>query len=171
MAVKTLPSCNRIFGLVHTQRRCSSDFDNSVIIWRHDTLADPVFPRWCLLLPSANEVAERQCFYTCLSVILFTGGSVCPSACWDIHTPRADTPHGQTPQAGRHPPPRQTHIPTGQTPLGRHPPGRHTFPLDRHLPRQTHTSLLSRRLLLRTVRILLECILICEYFCRKLYQN
>ena len=48
-------------------------------------------------LPSANEVAERQCFYTCLSVILFTGGGVClPSACWDTH-PRA----GQTSPGGQ----------------------------------------------------------------------
>ena len=27
-----------------------------------------------ILLPPANEVAGRWCFYTCLSVILFTGG-------------------------------------------------------------------------------------------------
>ena len=68
------------------------------------------------LLPSANEVVERLCFYTCLSVILFTGGvclsacgdmsaqgSVCLSACWDTHPPgqtpvRAGTP-GQIPPA------------------------------------------------------------------------
>ena len=36
------------------------------------------------LLPSANEVAERQCFYTCLSAIMFAGGGgFCLSACWD----------------------------------------------------------------------------------------
>ena len=47
-------------------------------------------------LPSATVVAERLCFYTCLSVILFTGGC--------------------TPSLGRHPP-RQIlldrHHPTG----------------------------------------------------------
>ena len=45
------------------------------------------------------------------------GGGVCPSACWDTHTPWADTP--------RQTPPGQTPL-SGQTPLlGRHPPGRH----------------------------------------------
>ena len=47
------------------------------------------------LLLFANEVAERLCFYTCLSFCP-RGGGVCPSACWD-------TPPRQTPPLGRHP--------------------------------------------------------------------
>ena len=92
-------------------------------------------------------------------------GVVYLSACWDTHplgrhppwvdtpkekhpsgayTPRADaqSPWADTPP-GRHPPP-------GQTPLGQIPPGQ-TLP-------QEDTS--SRRLLLRLVRILLQCILV-----------
>ena len=81
-----------------------------------------------------------------LSVILSTGG-VCLSACWDTHSPLGRHP----PPVGRHPtwadtppsrhPPQQT-APPGQTP----PPGRHPPP--------------SGRLPQRTVRILLECILV-----------
>ena len=56
---------------------------------------------------------------------------VYPSMHWGRH-PLADTPPGQT-----HP---QADTPWADTPLGRHPPG--------------------RRLLLRTVHILLECILV-----------
>ena len=63
--------------------------------------------------------------------------------------PQADTPRAH--------PPRQTplpgHTPPGRPPLGTHPSGRH------QPPEQTH-PLPSRRLLLRTVRILLECILV-----------
>ena len=70
-----------------------------------------------LLLPSANEVAERLCF-TCLSFCPQGRGMSAPEHA-GIH-PRADTP-----------------------------PGRHPT---------------SRRLLLRTVRILLECILVNHSF-------
>ena len=68
-----------------------------------------------------------------LSVILFTGG--CLPQCMLGYTP-----HGQTPPLGRHPPWADTLH--GQTP-----------------PRQTPPS---RRLLLRTVRIQLECILVIQ---------
>ena len=44
-----------------------------------------------ILLPPANVVCECYVFYTCLSVILFTGGGVCLSACWDT-TPQDQTP-------------------------------------------------------------------------------
>ena len=44
-----------------------------------------------------KQSLQRLCFYTCLSVILFTGGDVCLSACWDTHPP------GQTPPLDRHP--------------------------------------------------------------------
>ena len=70
-----------------------------------------------LLLPSANEVAERLCF-TCLSFCPQGRGMSAPEHA-GIH-PRADTP-----------------------------PGRHPT---------------SRLLLLRTVRILLECILVNNSF-------
>ena len=82
------------------------------------------------------------------SVILFTGG-VCLSACWDTHPLRHRHPPGQTPpradtspgrHLGRH---LQQTPPWADTPLGQTPP-----------------SLPSRRLLQRTVRILLECILV-----------
>ena len=112
-------------------------------------------------------------------------------------TPSGQTPPGQTPPLGRHPradtplgrhphadtpqadPPRQTPLladtPSGRhpfwqtplladTPSGRHPPGRH--PLGRHPPNPTH-----RRLLQRTVRILLECILVCSDFSVFLFER
>ena len=93
----------------------------------------PQLKHACLLLPSATKL-RRLCFYTCLSVILFTGGGVCLSACWDATATPWDQPPGT-----RHPPPRPG---TSQTrhPRGEDPP--------------------SRRLLLRTVRILLEYILV-----------
>ena len=81
-------------------------------------------------------------------------GGICPSAWWDTPPP----PWADTPQAdihlgryhlGRHPHPwsdtPQADTPWIDTPLGRHPS--------------------SRRLLLRTVRILLECILVASFFC------
>ena len=101
------------------------------------------------------------------SVILSTGGGV--------HPP------GQTPPLGRHPPPpadnrsciqppRQTPPWADTTPLGRHPP-RQTPP-GRHPPRQTPPPPpppFPRRPLQRTVRILLECILVfIVYFHRPL---
>ena len=81
----------------------------------------------------------RKGYVLHLSVILSTGG-VCPSACWD--TPWADTPlTDTTPQA-------DTPHTWADTPWQTPPP-----------PGQTPAS--ARRLLLRTVRILLECILAC----------
>ena len=55
------------------------------------------------LLPSTTVVVERYCFYTCLSVILFTGECLGrpPSLPW------ADTPG--SPPSGRHPPPQDGH--------------------------------------------------------------
>ena len=115
------------------------------------------------------------------------GGGVCLSACWDT-TPREQTPHPeQTPPRSRHPPSR--HPPEADTPLEQtlpweqtppqstHPPGADTTtphppgadtpqsrpleqtppPGSRHLPRE-------RQPLLRTVRILLECILVKKIF-------
>ena len=82
-------------------------------------------------LPSATKL-RRLCFYTCLSVHRV---GVCLSACWDTPYPWS-----------RHPPPQEQAPPRSrQPPRSRHPPGADTP---------------SRRLLLRTVRILLECILV-----------
>ena len=64
---------------------------------------------------------------------------------------------GQTAPPGRHPP-RQT-PPLGRRPLGRHPSGQ-TPPLGRHPLGAGQTSPLPRQPLQRTVRILLECILV-----------
>ena len=58
------------------------------VFWKTWNMQDPLI-----------TVRKRSCgkvmFYTCLSVILFTGG-VCLSACWDTH-PQADTPLGRHP--------------------------------------------------------------------------
>ena len=99
-----------------------------------------VWDKWCFsyshysycLLPPTNKVWGKVMFLH-LSVILFTVGRG--------YTPPMQTPSGRHP-LGRHPlvdTPWQT--PPGQTPPGRHPPA-------------------SRRLLLQTVRILMECILV-----------
>ena len=79
-------------------------------------------------LPSATKL-RRLCFYTCLSVILFTGG-VCLSACWDI-TPREGSitsPHPgmkhptpgkeAPPLEGSTPSPGKEALPRSTTPLG-----------------------------------------------------
>ena len=109
-----------------------------------------------------NEVAK----------VMFLHLSVCPQGglpqCRD--TPRADTPppeqtppNEQAPPGSRLPgsrnPPRSRHLfsPREQAPppsRSRHPPGAGTRP-----PRDRHPPPRSRRLLLRTVHILLECIL------------
>ena len=112
-----------------------------------------------MLLPSTNEVAERLCFYTCLSFCPQRGGRCLPQCMLGY------TPPGQTP------PPADT--PWANTPLCRHPPPQADTPSPgRHPP--------SRRLLLRTVRILLECILVLVYdsvydlsygFCQDVFQS
>ena len=82
-----------------------------------------------------------QRFYTCLSVIPFTGGCLPDTPHW------ADTPLGQTP-LDRHPPDRYPRTDTSRedtTPQANTPPA-DTTP--------------CRRLLQQTVRILLECILV-----------
>ena len=102
-------------------------------------------------LPSATKL-RRLCFYTCLSVILFTGGGGLPQCMLGYHTPlnRHPPTQDQTPHRDQAAP-RTMHPPPGT----RHPhprPGPGTPPRDQALP--------SRRLLLRTVRILLEWILV-----------
>ena len=105
-------------------------------------------------LPSATKL-RRLCFYTCLS---FCSQGGLPQCMLGYHPLDQAPPGPGTPQAKYTPPgpgtppepgtlPDQAHIlgPGTPTPLG---PG---TPRTRHPP--------SRRLLLRTVRILLECIL------------
>ena len=98
-----------------------------------------------------------------------------PSACQDTH-PLADTPR-QTPCLGRHPLPSacwDTH------PLDRHNQGRHPSAqcmLGYTPPAQSPAQCMMRYLppprrpLQRTVRILLECILVWQDFCWKLQEN
>ena len=63
-----------------------------------------------------NVVAARQCFYTCLSVILFTkGGCLADTPCRHPPGYLRQTPPGQTPILGRH-------MPHWADTLGRHPP-------------------------------------------------
>ena len=108
-----------------------------------------------------NEVAKAMFLH--LSVILFTRGGVCLSACLDTTPPGAGTPRQQTtpPEPGTsldqaYSPPEQI-PPRTRHPPDQAPPGTDT-PLDQASPRE------QRRLLLRTVRIPLECILVMFLF-------
>ena len=105
---------------------------NKEMVWIFNTFRAIIIRA---IITVCNEVAKVMFLH--LSVILFTGG-VCLSACWDI-----------TPLRSRHPPP-----------PGPGPPPEQTLPsLGPGTPRD-QAPLPSRRLLLRTVRILLECILV-----------
>ena len=75
-----------------------------------------------------NKVAKVMFLH--LSVILFTGGMVCLSACWDT-TPREAHP----PRKCTHPPP-QKHTLPGSTPPGSTPPGNHPLPQGSTPPRK-----------------------------------
>ena len=99
-------------------------------LWKSKWMWFPIF------LPSTTVVAERLCFYRCLS----TGGG--------LHPPGQTSPRTEPPRAdplGRHP-----------LPLMRHPPGRPSHP-SRHPP--------PRRPLQQTISILLECILVQIVLC------
>ena len=105
-----------------------------------------------MFLLSATKL-RRLCFYTCRSVILFTGGSASVHA--GIQPPRPGTPRPGTPRPGtpsEQTPPRSRHPPDQapqqeQTPLrSRHPPDQappweqtHT-PWTRHPPAETATA-------------------------------
>ena len=96
-------------------------------------------------------------FYTCLS---FCSQGVCVTQCMlGYHTPHTPPPpQKHTPPLEAHPP-ESTHSPgSTHTPQEAHPPGS-TPPPGKHPP--------GRRLPVRTVRILLECILVFEFFTLK----
>ena len=50
------------------------------------------------VITTRKQSLRRLCFYTCLSVILFTGGSA------SVHAGIADHPQEQTAPGSRHPP-------------------------------------------------------------------
>ena len=112
------------------------------------------------ILTVFKAVAERLCFYTCLSVIRFTGG-VCPVHAW-IHT---RTP-GQT-SSWKHTPRKHTaveaHSPGSIPPeahsLEAHPPWKHTHPTSwQPLQRtKTYKSTQALKLKLKSRSIQLWC--------------
>ena len=87
---------------------------------------------------------QRSCQgFVFTPVCLSTGGVVCLSACWDTTPWEQAPPREQAPPQSRHTLPEQA------------PPWEQAHP-----PRSRHSP--SRRLLLWTVRILLECILVSQ---------
>ena len=111
-----------------------------------------------LFLPSATKL-RRLCFYRRLSVHK-VGGGVCLSACWDTTPQKQTPPKKQTPPQEQTPPRAAEQTP----PKSRHPPEADTPPKSRHPPKEADTPPPEIRPLLRTVRILLECILECAGF-------
>ena len=113
-----------------------------------------------------NEVAKVMFLH--LSVSHSVHRSVCTCSQWGV--PAHIPPESRYTPPGRYTPPTQAGTPPWQV----HPPGRYTpqactpprqvHPPGRYTPRQVPPlragTPLSRRLLLRTVRILLECILV-----------
>ena len=157
----------KLIGLVHIEHlRCHMEGLCASQLYLYQKVKDADAPHECahlraaaakLFLKSFNDIADAWCknalnvitvrkrslqrlrFYTCHSV--HRGGGVCRSACWDTPHPPRGPPGADTPTTrSRYP---QEHTPPGAD----NPPGADTPP-----PR-------NRRLLLRTVRILLECIL------------
>ena len=118
----------------------------------------PLLYTWSFVT-GRNEVVAKVIFLH-LSVILFTGGCL-PQCMLGYHTPPgADNP----PPQSRHPPsrhhPKQTptleQTPPEQTPQGADTPPEQTPPWSRHPP----GSRLQHTVNERSVRILLECILV-----------
>ena len=122
-------------------------------------------------LPSATKL-RRLCFYTCLSVILFTGGGVLSQHALQVVSKHALQLRGAIPAciAGGIP----TCIAVGGGVLSQHA----LQVVSQHALQQGGGSAPggacsrgcgdppeSRRLLLRTVRILLECILVKHFSC------
>ena len=103
-----------------------------------------------VLLPAATKLWPRLFLHVC--VILFTGGGLRAGRIPpDRESPpgQADPPGADTPQPGsRHPP--EQNPPRADTPPG---------------------STLQHTVNEWPVRILLECILVLQIFCRKLHEN
>ena len=110
--------------LIHDVYRLFEFFEN-------ENLSESLGTCWALFVTARKRSLQRLCFYTFLSVILFTGGNTC----WIGTPPRAGTPRQVHPQAGTlhsryilqqvHPwlgtPPRQ--VPPGRYPWAGTPPG------------------------------------------------
>ena len=98
---------------------------------------------------------RRLCFYTCLSVILFTRRGVCLSAWWDSRPPQE-----RAPPRSRHPPPWNRQPSAAATP----PPHRAaSLPPSRHPPEQTpppRTACWEIRATSGRYTVLLECIFV-----------
>ena len=134
-----------------------------------------------LLLPPVSEASEGYVF---TDVCHFNGGGgVTPDASWDrshgyginhLLPPGQDPP----PPSGQHlPPPDRTPTQQHPPPPGQHlpppPPDNTSTPLSRTttpptLPPPPHMGTMVN---VRAVRILLECILVCQGFRRKLHEN
>ena len=124
-----------------------------------------------MIITVRKRSLRRLCFYTCL-LFCSQGGSICLCACWDTTaTPGSRNPLEQTPPPEQTPPeqtpPEQTslgdqaHTRLKQTPPRAEPPGPGTLPEQTPpTPQTRHPPREQRRILLRTVRILLECILV-----------
>ena len=128
-----------------------------------------------VFVTARKQSLRRLCFYTCLSVILFTvGGSTWAGTPPGQEPPRAGTPlppsrytplGRYTPTPSKYTPaPQQVH-PRGQvhppwegtSPPGKiHPPWAGTPPREQYMLGDTGNK--------RVVRILLECILVCFFF-------
>ena len=111
-------------------------------LFSHHKLVQHLFVIKINFYLAATSLRQGSIFLSVCQEFWPRGGVFVLSACWDTPpgqtSPRADTPWPDTPM-GRHP--------NGQTPPGQTPP-------------RADTPSPSRRLLLRTVRILLECILV-----------
>ena len=108
--------------------------------------------RFCLIFTVRNEFAKVMFLQACVC----PGGDVCLSACWDTTPWEQKPPHPPEQPA---PPPEQTHPLEQTTTRSRHPPPGADPPGTDTPPEQT-----PPRPLLRTVRILLECILVLNCF-------
>ena len=76
------------------------------------------------VITGRNEVVAKVIFLH-LSVILFTGGWFCLSACWDT-TPPEQTPLGPDPPGSRHTTPPGADTPPRPDPPEQTPPGKQT---------------------------------------------
>ena len=106
--------CSQFFLTENCQAKCQWQ-------WIQESLLMFGWRAMVAFLPSATKL-RRLCFYTCLSVILFTGGEYLGRYPPAGTPPRGRyTPQAGTPRAGT--PLRQVH-----PPWGRYPPGRYHHP-------------------------------------------